>query len=154
MCKKCQENPEIATLGQFSKSMSLLADYGLLSADPGLALVSWLLEHYNPGLTGATFAATIVRLREPLHPDAANVDEILLQDVAEGWEEASEMIPAPVLALVVPFLNFSLAEDLDGVSALWEEICKYEEFQNCVYAILALMELFHAGVRVKTGDQK
>lgn len=154
MCEKCEHGPEQGSLLQFSAGMAVLADQGLLAADPGLALVAWLMDHHNPGLTGATLCATAVRLRYPIDGPEGVAEGILLQDVATDWQMVTDAVSAPVLALVIPFLNFSLSEEIDATDTIWEEICKSPDFQECVVAILILLELFHLGVQLRKEIKK
>lgn len=154
MCAKCEYGAEQGALLQFSAGMAVLAEQGLLAADPGLALVAWLMDHHNTTLTGATLAATAARLRYPIDGPEGVAEEILLQDVATDWEMVTDAVPAPVLALVIPFLNFSLSEEIDSLDAIWEEICKTPDFEECVTAILILLELFHLGVQLRKEIKK
>lgn len=154
MCEKCEHGPEQGAILQFSAGMAALAEQGLLAAGPGVALLSWLMEHHNLGLTGATLAATAVRLRPPIDGPEGVAEGILLQDVATDWERGTDAVPGPVLNLVIPFLNFSLSEDIDAMDTFWREICKSPDFQECLTAILILLELFHRGVQLRKEIKK
>lgn len=150
MCEKCDNDPDFKAVREFSAAMYALVKEDMLASEPGITLFVQVAEDHGPVVAATCLVAVAVRIRSPFDPGPGRVAEIHVQEAAACWSTVTANIPAPVLALVVPFINFSLAEDTQGVNSIWAQIARCEDYLGHVAAILTLFDLLYTGLNTTT----